>query len=570
MKDKKLQLDDVQIELAGNKADIKGRINLVDHYAGSKLNFDLDIKHAGDLGRMFGKDGLPDQPVKLTATVKPAGKGLDFKMHDGNLGDIELDLDGHIADLERPQLVDADFDIKLPRLSDIQFLLPDRELPDVPFMASGRLANHQSRTRLDQVQLKLGKITARVDGNLLPDNHFQLSIEATGPDASRLDKLVRTSLPPAQFSLSTSLNGHSSELEFKGLSLSLGKSQADGDLTIGLGEVTQIKGKIDSPYLDLSHWNTGKKTEEEPKSAEKRQWMFDDTPMMELADHKLDIGLDLKVGVINLGNTTIEDIDLGFLLSHKLIKLKPFSFKGTQGGHYNGEFSLDGSSGTPTLLLRMDGKDVRLGLSAVSGQDPSTYPPIEIELVLEGAGHTRRELASSLNGKYRAYMGTGQLASAGMDLLFSDFLTQLFTTLNPFAKTSEYTTLDCAVMAADIASGQVTAFPVIFNTEQVTVLSEGNVDLKTENIDFSFNSKPRTGIGISAGALINPLIKVGGRLTTPAVEIDPAGTVISGGLAVATLGISVLAKSMSDRFLSSKDPCGEARKEIEKRDSAAN
>ena len=167
-------------------------------------------------------------------------------------------------------------------------------------------------------------------------------------------------------------------------------------------------------------------------------------------------------------------------------------------------------------------------------------------------------------------MGSGQLASAGMDLLFSDFLTQLFTTLNPFAKTSEYTKLDCAVIAADIVSGQVTVFPLIFHTEQVTILSEGTIDLKTDKIDLSFNSKPRTGIGISAGALINPLIKVGGRLTTPAVEMDPAGTVVSGGLAVATLGISVLAKSMSDRFLSSKDPCGEARKEIEKRDSASN
>ena len=213
---------------------------------------------------------------------------------------------------------------------------------------------------------------------------------------------------------------------------------------------------------------------------------------------------------------------------------------------------------------------MRLGLSAVPGQDPSTYPPIELELALDGAGATRRELASSLDGKYRAYLGSGQLASAGMDLLFSDFLTQLFTTLNPFAKTSEYTQLDCAVMAADITSGQVKVFPVIFNTEQVTILSQGTVDLQTENIDLSFNSKPRTGIGLSAGALINPLIKVGGRLTTPAVEIDPAGTVVSGGLAVATMGISVLAKSMSDRFLSSKDPCGDARKEIVKRDSATN
>jgi hypothetical protein len=167
-------------------------------------------------------------------------------------------------------------------------------------------------------------------------------------------------------------------------------------------------------------------------------------------------------------------------------------------------------------------------------------------------------------------MGSGQLAAAGLDLLFSDFLTQLFTALNPYHETSEYTQIDCAVMAADAEDGIVTVFPVIFHTEQLTMLSDGTVDLNTEKIDLSFNTKPRTGIGLSAGALINPLIKVGGRLTTPAVEMDPAGTVVSGGLAVATIGISVLAKSWSDRFLSSKDPCGDARKEITKRDNAAN
>jgi hypothetical protein len=68
--------------------------------------------------------------------------------------------------------------------------------------------------------------------------------------------------------------------------------------------------------------------------------------------------------------------------------------------------------------------------------------------------------------------------------------------------------------------------------------------------------------------VINPLIKVGGRLTTPAVEIDPAGTLTSGGLAVATIGLSLVAKSLSDRFLSSPDPCGDARKEIQKFDAA--
>ena len=179
-------------------------------------------------------------------------------------------------------------------------------------------------------------------------------------------------------------------------------------------------------------------------------------------------------------------------------------------------------------------------------------------------------MASSLDGKIRVYVGSGQVAKAGLDLVFSDFLSQLFTQLNPFLETSEYTQFDCGVFAADATGGTVAVYPIIIHSEHITILSEGAIDLGTEKIDLSFNTKPRKGLGLSAGALINPLIKVGGRLTSPAIELDPAGTVKSTGLAVATLGISILAKSMTDRFLSSADPCGDARKEIDKRDSAAN
>jgi uncharacterized protein involved in outer membrane biogenesis len=571
IKDRKVQLDEVSIDLAGNKADINGRFNLENRYAGSEVDVAVDIKNAGELGLLFGKEGLPDQPVKLTAVLKPEEKGLGFQINDGNLGHMQLDLEGKIADLEKPHQVDATFDIKLPRLSDVSFLIPGRELPDLPFAASGRLVNEQTRTRLDEIHMELGKITASIDGELLPEDHFQLSVKAAGPDASKLDRLVRTSLPAKPFSVASKLGGSLSQFELSGLSASLGRSQASADLKIELGDIRKFKGKIASPHLDLSHWYTGEGAKKEKATpAGKREWMFDDRPLKRLADHRLDVDLDLRVDELNLGNTSIEDIALGFILSHQLMELRHFTYKGTQGGRITGEFSLDEREGKPKLNFILNGKDVRLGLAALPEQDPSTYPPIDLEVALDGMGDTRREVASSFNGYYRVYLGSGLMASAGLDLLFSDFLTQLFSTLNPFAETSKYTQLDCAVMAAEIDSGMVKSFPNIYHTKQLTILSDGTIDLNTEKVDLSFNTKPRTGLGLSAGALINPLIKVGGRLTSPAVEMDPAETIKSGGLAVATLGISVLAKSMSDRFLSSPDPCGDARKEIEKRDSTAN
>ena len=121
--------------------------------------------------------------------------------------------------------------------------------------------------------------------------------------------------------------------------------------------------------------------------------------------------------------------------------------------------------------------------------------------------------------------------------------------------------------AADIVDGRVKVEPVIVHVEEFTVISKGTIDLQTEKINMSFNTKPRKGLGITPGTVINTLIKVGGTLKKPAIELDPAGTIVGGTAAVATAGLSVLAKGFSDRFLSSKDPCGDARKALAKRDT---
>jgi uncharacterized protein involved in outer membrane biogenesis len=308
---------------------------------------------------------------------------------------------------------------------------------------------------------------------------------------------------------------------------------------------------------------------EESTDKPKSEWVFDETPLRDISEFGVEIDLALALAYIDLGNTILTEVDLGVFLDSKHLKLDPFSMRGRTGGKISGAVLLDQREAVPSLDLNFYARDLRLGLLALEGQDLATYPAIDVDLDIEGSGHTRREMASSLNGKTRLFMGPGQMASSGVSFLLSDFITELFSMLNPFAETSEYTNLECAVVAADIVSGQVEVAPVIFNTEQLTILSEGKIDLNTEKVDLSFHTKVRQGLGLSAGMIINPLIKVGGRMISPAIELDPTGVVVKGGLAVATVGLSLVARSMSDRFLSSKDPCGDARKEIDKRDSAA-
>ncbi len=92
-------------------------------------------------------------------------------------------------------------------------------------------------------------------------------------------------------------------------------------------------------------------------------------------------------------------------------------------------------------------------------------------------------------------------------------------------------------------------------TDKLAVASVGMLNLATEALDFSFRVKQREGIGISLTGVINPYIKVGGTLASPALVIDKRRGFISGTVAALTGGLSILAQGVWDRYLSRDDYC---------------
>jgi uncharacterized protein involved in outer membrane biogenesis len=564
--ERQFRFDGIHIALAGDRATVDGWINLADQLAGSELEVTIDVANMAALMRQFGQSGAVDQPLHLAGTLRPEGKGLAFEIRDGDVSDVQFDAAGAIPDLARPLAVDARFDIRLPSARMLGFLAPGRDLPDLPLAAVGSLHNEPALTRLGEVRLTLGPMLAGLDGTVGHDGRFDLRLEASGQDASALSGLARIPLEAEPFSVATRVHGRAEAFELSGLDLRLGDSDLKGRLEIRPGAVTGLAGELQSEFLDLSQRRTAKGEDPSPEAGEKSAWLFPEQPVTAIADYGITAVLDLRLAELDLGNTQIEDIVLGVSLGTGMLALDPLSMADRVGGTVTGSLTIDGRGTPPRLEADLRARGLRLGLAALPSQDISTFPPTDIDVRLAGSGETWREVASGANGKVRAYQGKGLVASAGVSLLLSDFITELFNLLNPFAQDREYTELECSVAAADIRDGQVEVFPVIFQTRELTILSQGKIDLQTERLDLSFNTKPRKGLGLSAGMIINPLIKVGGRLKSPAIEVDPAGALVSGGLAVATAGISLVAKSVSDRFLSSKDPCGEARQEIENRD----
>jgi hypothetical protein len=566
--DQLIRIENMELRLdQRHQARINGYVNPEEQGSGSQLDIQVDSPDAADLGRLFGASGLPGEPLQLNIMLQPIGEnGLSFRTDKVQLGTLRLAAEGRIPDLDQPTQLDAEFDLRLPSLTVLSFLAPEAEFPDLPFESRGRLHHERDKTRLDGVQLSIGSIVAAIEGALNADQSFQLAVRAEGPDASLLEQWVGQPLQPESFFLESRLSGDPLAIELADTTLRIGQSDLHANLNIGLGDRKSVSGDIRSQFLDLSSSRAEDEAKAEEDSGRSGEWVLDETPTARVTDYGVDLDLDLQFARVDLGNTEILDLDLDLLLNSDSLSLSPFSLRGRTGGVVSGRLLLDESNNVPQIDFSMNGDDIRLGLAALEEQDIETFPPLEMSIELRGRGATQRELASSMNGRVRVFGGEGLVASAGVQFLLTDFLTELFNLLNPFAEKNDFTTLECSVFAADIVDGVVNVYPVIFHMQQLTILSQGTVDLNDERIDLAFNSKPREGLGLSAGALINPLIKVGGRLVSPRIELDPAGTIISGGAAVATAGLSILAKTFSDRFLSSKDPCGDARRELEARD----
>jgi len=62
---------------------------------------------------------------------------------------------------------------------------------------------------------------------------------------------------------------------------------------------------------------------------------------------------------------------------------------------------------------------------------------------------------------------------------------------------------------------------------------------------------------VSLGGVVNSFLKVGGTLANPSLGVDAAGSVTATGAAVATGGLSVLAKGLWDRVSAEADICSQ-------------
>jgi hypothetical protein len=143
-----------------------------------------------------------------------------------------------------------------------------------------------------------------------------------------------------------------------------------------------------------------------------------------------------------------------------------------------------------------------------------------------------------------------------LERFYGDLLNEILETINPFAETDEDTNVECVVLPVQINGGELGLNPeALVQTDKMRIVSEASLDLKSEKLEMTFRTTPKKGMTISAGEILNPFVMVVGTLAAPRLAVDAKGTLISGGAAVATGGLSILAGATWERLARSKNPC---------------
>lgn len=284
------------------------------------------------------------------------------------------------------------------------------------------------------------------------------------------------------------------------------------------------------------------------------EFLFSTDPLVYSWLNTLELDADIKITEATVAENTMSNIHVVAAISDGILKVSPVEFE-VGDGNVSASLELLPSDGQYKLSLTADVEDLRLAQLAEEDQDPASVPPLSAKFNLVGNGASIHDIMASSNGRFSGRHDGGQLKLDAVNALFSDFLTSILRTLNPLAEEQTYTNLECGIYEIEIAEGVADIKEMVIQSERLTIVSSGNVDLDTEELDLVMHTKTREGLGISVGGVSNSFVKLGGTLKEPALNVDAAGTVTTAGAAVATGGLSVLAKSLWDRLSGEVDLC---------------
>jgi uncharacterized protein involved in outer membrane biogenesis len=508
-----------------------------------------------------GQLEFTEQPYQLAGKIQLAEgvvsvQQIDFATPQGHLsGQLSASL------LNPRQFGQFDLKAKGDNLAEFSPSMPGYSPATVPFNLDARGSWDSEMVSIDRGILQLDDARIEVQGTVdLPPNvaATRLVLSARGDNMTDLGQFAGLPLLPNEFSVEASLQGDANGFEIPELNARVGESDLRGSIQVDFADKPLIKVNLESELLNLAERIPLEESSTEVDAS--AQSLTSDSRLIRQLPVPVDqlnaINLETRIRLreLRLVHHTLRNIEIDTRLQDGDLTVTRLRATAAQG-QLIASFRTVADGDRIVTSGKLEGKDILFGSAETKGEGNS-FPKQDLQLEFESSGATVRELAANLNGHAQFTGGTGRMHNSLALGLFGSFASELLSAVNPLVTREPYTTISCFGAYAEIIDGVAKINPgAVMQTDKLNMFAIGQVDLNTEQVNLRFNTSARSGIGISVADFVNPFVGVSGTLANPRLGVDPDNAMFAGGFAVATGGLSIVAKSLYNRWFGEKDPC---------------
>jgi len=436
------------------------------------------------------------------------------------------------------------------------------EASEAAFSAGVRGEWQNRRLDLDDLNVRIGDATVKASGELdlsAGGGASRLKLAASAPSLAALGSYGGHRMRDQSLTVDALVRGNSGDVSVDDLKIRLDNSDINGIVKYVAGDRPRLEIDLRSAALVLESPMQAPEEEYEAEPTFEDERLIPDTPLPLDALASLDASIALSLADLIRDGRHFRGVEMRLNLEDGDLTLSRFGFE-APSGRIDARASLKQDQGMAEVDLEVSASNFALGL-ADNNRDLSMTG--ELEINLHGAGNDLRSLAASSNGIVLLDTRGGKMTSNRyMQALYGDMLQEILSVINPFYKADPYTSFECIVLPLRFTNGTLVSEPnVVVLTDKLRIVSNASINLESEALDLGFRSTPRKGVVISAGEILNPFVKVVGTLAAPKLAVDEQGVLLSGGTAVATGGLSILARAAWDRLNRSSDPCGDISKQ---------
>ena len=514
---------------------LRGQVVLL-RLEATKPEFDLRRDLQGRATWDFSGGEAKDKPLKIPPIRR-------FVIDDGHLKLVDakrkLTLDATLNATERLGLADRGFHLAgKGSLNGNPFLLQ---------VLGGPLLNvDPDKPYPFDADIRAGRTTVVARGVIpKPFDLGQLSMDVAGrgPDLEELYDLTGVPFPNTPpYNLKGRLVRDERVYRLTGLSGRVGDSDLAGTLSVdATAKRPFLKADLSSRSLDFRDLMAvfggaprhikASATLPAPVAAPPQRWLLPDATLKIDRVRALDADVHYRAASIHDALVPLRAGSLRVKLQQGVLTADPMSFDLPQG-RFAGRAVLDARGATPIsdVDVRITGARLEQLIPIKTGGQPLTGSLVG-RIKLKGVGASVHRAASTADGEVLVVVPGGEIRQAFAELLGVNVTKGLGLL---WSRNEDKTPIRCAVADFKATNGVLTADRLVFDTGPVMGTGKGQVDLRSERIDFRIQGHPKQ---FRLVRLMAP-IDIKGPIASPKIGIDKGQAVAQGGIAALLAGVA--------------------------------